>query len=107
MNYLHQRHSNRDKSIAFTLINALPLCFFRGIYRADCNEWTSVKKITLFEHSELGIFRKGANARKVPDSHRARSRHESFFGFVFLRRKKGKGIVIKFQCQKKFKYIKK
>ena len=27
---------------------------------------TSVKKITLFERSELGIFRKGANGKKVP-----------------------------------------
>jgi len=37
------------KAIAFTLINALPLFSFRNICRADCSEWSSVKKTVLFE----------------------------------------------------------
>jgi len=37
------------KAQAFTLIDALPLGFFRGICNVDCNERRSVKKTALFQ----------------------------------------------------------
>jgi len=44
----------------------------------------TVKKITLFERSELGIYKERTTEAKAVGSLRPRSRFESFFGFVFL-----------------------
>jgi len=69
------------------------MLLLRGICRAECSERNSVKKITLFEHSELGIFRSVASGMKVVGSYRPRSRPRSVFLFLFFPRKKEKGVV--------------
>jgi len=46
------------------------LISFHDIYKAEYREQNSVKKSTLFEHSELGLFRSGVNAMKVVGSYR-------------------------------------
>ena len=72
------------KSVSFYVqMNASPLGSFRKICRADCREWTSVKKITLSERSELGIFRKGMSVRKEPDSLSGSKPFRELFRFLF------------------------
>ena len=44
---------NRDKSKAFTFINASPCHSHRNIYKADGKKKFSVKKTQLFERSEF------------------------------------------------------
>ena len=53
------------KVITFKLIDALPLEFFHDIYKAECKERNFVKKSTLFEHRELGLFRSSEIGMKV------------------------------------------
>jgi len=77
------------------------LALFRKICRADWKEWTFVKKITLFERSELGIFRKGTSERKESDSLSGRDQRKcprvkpfrELFLFLFFAVKKRKSVV--------------
>jgi len=64
------------KTLVFTFIDASPLGPFQNIYRAEWKERNSVKKITLSDRREFGIFR---SVMKAVGSHRPRSRFESFF----------------------------
>ncbi len=89
------------KAHAFTLISASLLEFIRGICKDEWSEWSSVKKMALFDHREFVIFRNEMNARSEPDSYRAvtkgnpfrESRHERFL-VSFFANKKGKSIVM-------------
>ena len=92
--------------LTFTLINASPLGFYRGICRADCKESATVKKMALFEHSELVVFREQTSVRKAVDSYRPRSCRERFL-VSFFASKKGKREVNKVQISIKLSRLKK
>jgi len=64
------------------------LALFRKICRADCNSLFRVKKITLSERSELGIFSEKESVRKVVDSTSTSKPFRELFCLLFLRCKK-------------------
>jgi len=64
----------RDKSKAFTLINASLCDSHRNIYRAEWRFVLLVKKIQLFECNEFWVFSGKLIVMKVSDSHPTRSR---------------------------------
>ena len=59
-----------------------------GIYRAERRAVTSVRKITLFERSELGIFRMKQLGVKVVGSLPTPKPPDALFRFVFDKTKR-------------------
>ena len=65
---MHSKHTDRDKSKAFTLINALPLELFPWHLQGRLEGEMSVKKTALSDRRELVVFSEGTSARMVVGS---------------------------------------
>ena len=80
---------DRDKSKAFTLKEMRHLLALFGASAALIGaDSLTLRKLHLFEQREFAVFSKSICGVKVPDSHRVRSRSESFFAYFFCGVKK-------------------